>query len=129
MNIDGSTPTFSAPSYIVSYQLTSPPILHYTTLHYTICCEKDPKMSTTRYKDPIPEGVCVFTTLDEAAKIQQANPYAIFYPENNGHYAKDPDGTVVAVASDEMCEEIDRRNAELEAKIAAGEKLTDEYAV
>lgn len=85
-------------------------------------------MSTTRYKDPIPEGVCVFTTLDEAAKIQGANPYAIFYPVNNGHYAKNPDGTVVAVASDEMCEEIDRRNAELEAKIAAGEKLTDEYA-
>lgn len=86
-------------------------------------------MSTTRYKDPIPDGVCVFTTLDEAAQIQKANPHAIFYPENNGHYAKDPDGTVVAVASDEMCEEIDRRNAELEAKIAAGEKLTDEYAV
>ncbi|KAE8362718.1 hypothetical protein BDV27DRAFT_146727 [Aspergillus caelatus] len=69
-------------------------------------------MSTTRYKDPIPEGVCVFTTLDEAAKIQQANPYAIFYPENNGHYAKDPDGTVVAVASDEMFGSEDCRGRE-----------------
>ncbi|KAF7629389.1 hypothetical protein AFLA_013106 [Aspergillus flavus NRRL3357] len=59
-------------------------------------------MSTTRYKDPIPDGVCVFTTLDKAAQIQKANPHAIFYPENNGHYAKDPDGTVVAVASDEI---------------------------
>lgn len=103
------------------------PIIHFAP-NLCLCREKDPEMSTTRYKDPIPEGVCVFTTLDEAAKIQGANPYAIFYPVNNGHYAKNPDGTVVAVASDEMCEEIDRRNAELEAKIAAGEKLTDEYA-
>ncbi|BDD61317.1 hypothetical protein MAP00_006367 [Monascus purpureus] len=85
-------------------------------------------MSTARYKDPIPKGVYVFTTLDQAAKVQRENQYAIFYPENNGYYAKNPDGTVVGVASDEMCEEIDRRNAELEAKIAAGEKLTDEYA-
>ncbi|KAF5862095.1 hypothetical protein ETB97_012160 [Aspergillus alliaceus] len=72
--------------------------------------------------DPIPEGICVFTTLDEAAKIEKASPSAISYPENNGYYAKDPDGTVIAVASDEMCEVIDCRNAELEAKIAAGWK-------
>ncbi|KOC15361.1 hypothetical protein AFLA70_25g005561 [Aspergillus flavus AF70] len=97
--------------------------------NFSFYCGKAPKMSTTRYKDPIPKGVYVFTTLDEAIPIKKANPYAIFYPENNGHYAKDPDGTVVAIASDEMCEEIDRRNAELEAKITAGEKLTDEYAV
>ncbi|ODM20375.1 hypothetical protein SI65_03428 [Aspergillus cristatus] len=59
-------------------------------------------MSTTRYKDPIPEGICVFTTLDEAAKIQLANP----------------------TTTDEICEELDHRIAELDAKIAAGE-LTD----
>lgn len=114
----GRTSPLSSPLHIPHFSTTSAP-----------CREKGPKMSTTRYKDPIPDGVCVFTTLDKAAQIQKANPHAIFYPENNGHYAKDPDGTVVAVASDEMCEEIDRRNAELEAKIAAGEKLTDEYAV
>ncbi|KAE8395443.1 hypothetical protein BDV23DRAFT_178496 [Aspergillus alliaceus] len=73
-------------------------------------------MSTTHYKDPIPESIC-------------AIPSAISYPENNGYYAKDPDGTVIAVASDEICEVIDCRNAKLEAKIAAGEKLMDECAV
>ncbi|GAB1197700.1 hypothetical protein APSETT444_007003 [Aspergillus pseudonomiae] len=83
-------------------------------------------MSITRYKDPIPDGALIVTTLDGAAFVQKTFPHAIFYPENNGHYAKDPDGTVIAVASDALCEEIDRRNAELEAKIAAGEKLTDE---
>lgn len=86
-------------------------------------------MSTTRYKDPIPPGVHVFTTLDEAVTIQEENPQAVFYPVNNGQYAKNPDGTVVAVASDDVCDEIDRRNADLDAKIAAGEVLTDEYAV
>ncbi|KAL6237154.1 hypothetical protein BDW75DRAFT_204793 [Aspergillus navahoensis] len=78
----------------------SPPLLplHVIPFSHKFClyCEKGPKMSTTRYKDPVPAGVRVFTTLDEAAKIQGANPSAIFYPENNGHYAKDPDGTVVA---------------------------------
>ncbi|GAB1207214.1 hypothetical protein APSETT445_005927 [Aspergillus pseudonomiae] len=83
-------------------------------------------MSITRYKDPIPDGALIVTTLDGAAFVQKTFPHAIFYPENNGHYAKDPDGTVIAVASDALCEEIDRRNAELEAKIAAGEKLTDD---
>ncbi|KAE8366270.1 hypothetical protein BDV27DRAFT_156126 [Aspergillus caelatus] len=78
---------------------------------------------------PIPEDVCIFTTLHEAAKIQTADPYTIFYPENNGHYAKNSDRAVVTVALDGMCEEIDHRNTELEAKIATGEKLTDEYAV
>ena len=78
-------------------------------------------MSTTRYKDPIPEGVCIFTTLDEAAKIQLANPAASLYPVNNGHYVKNPDGTVIAVAADEICEELDHRIAELDARIAAGE--------
>ena len=81
-------------------------------------------MSITRYKDPIPEGVSVFTTLAEAAKIQLANPAASLYPFNDGHYIKDPDGTVIAVAADEICEELDHRIAELDAKIAAGE-LTD----
>ncbi|KNG89740.1 hypothetical protein ANOM_001970 [Aspergillus nomiae NRRL 13137] len=86
-------------------------------------------MSITRYKDPIPDGALIVTTLDGAAFVQKTFPHAIFYPENNGHYAKDPDGTVIAVASDALCEEIDRRNAELEAKIAAGEKLTDELVL
>lgn len=85
-------------------------------------------MSTTRYKDPIPEGVRLFTTLDEAAEIQMAHPAACLWPDNNGHYVKEPDGTVVAVAADEICEEIDRRLADLDTKIASGE-LTDEYAV
>lgn len=114
------------PSSYAVYHLFRPRSL---SLHLHQPLRRIPEMSTTRYKDPIPEGVCVFTTLDEAAKVQRENQYAIFYPENNGYYAKNPDGTVVGVASDEMCEEIDRRNAELEAKIAAGEKLTDEYAV
>ena len=97
------------------------PISHFVP---NLCSEKNPGMSTARYQDPIPEGVCVFTTLDEAAKIQLANPAASLYPVNNGHYIKNPNGTVIAVAADEICEELDRRTAELDAKIAAGE-LTD----
>jgi len=61
------------------------PITHFVP---NLCSEKNPGMSITRYKDPIPEGVCVFTTLDEAAKIQLADPTASLYPINNGHYIK-----------------------------------------
>lgn len=81
-------------------------------------------MSTTRYKDPVPEGISIFTTLDEAGKIQLENPYASLYPVNNGYYVKDPDGTVVAVAADEICDELDRRFAELDEAVASG-RLVD----
>ena len=97
------------------------PISHFVP---NLCSEKNPGMSTARYQDPIPEGVCVFPTLDEAAKIQLENPAASLYPVHNGHYIKNPDGAVIAVAADEICEELGRRTAELDAKIAAGE-LTD----
>ncbi|KAE8152039.1 hypothetical protein BDV25DRAFT_138303 [Aspergillus avenaceus] len=73
-------------------------------------------MSITRYKDPIPEGVPIISTLEEAVQLQLTNENCCFYPENNGHYAKILDGTVVGVASDEMIEEIDRREAEWEAR-------------
>ena len=116
-------PSFVVPS---SIDLSIPPL---PTISPSAVKKKSTMMSITRYKDPIPDGALIVTTLDGAAFVQKTFPHAIFYPENNGHYAKDPDGTVIAVASDALCEEIDRRNAELEAKIAAGEKLTDEYAV
>ncbi|KAE8414809.1 hypothetical protein BDV36DRAFT_298644 [Aspergillus pseudocaelatus] len=82
-------------------------------------------MSTTRYKDPIPEDVCIFTTLDEAAKIQTAHPYAIFYPENNGHYAKNLDGTVVAVASDEMFATTDAATTRFYIPLLKGATVVD----
>ena len=52
------------------------------------------------------------------------NPYASLYPVNNGYYVKDPDGTVVAVAADEICDELDRRFAELDEAVASG-RLVD----
>jgi hypothetical protein len=39
---------------------------------------------------------------------------------------EEPDGTVIAVASDEVCEYADRGEAEIEAMIASGELSDDE---
>jgi hypothetical protein len=83
-------------------------------------------MTTTRYKEPLPEGLPVLKNREEARDFQMANVNACMWPENGGHYFKNPDGTPLAVASDELCEYIDRGNAEVEAKIASGELSDNE---
>ncbi|KAH8705223.1 hypothetical protein BGW36DRAFT_367118 [Talaromyces proteolyticus] len=78
-------------------------------------------MSTTRYTIPVPEGIPIIATLEEVDKIVRDNPTVCLYDEDNGYYLKDDAGTAVAVASDELCEEFDKRMEDLNQKIASGE--------
>jgi hypothetical protein len=85
-----------------------------------------PVMATTRYKGPLPEGVPILKTVEEGRQFQAANVNACMWPDNGGYYMKNPDGTVIAVASDEVCEYADRGEAEIAAMIASGELSDDE---
>ncbi|KAJ5308776.1 hypothetical protein PENANT_c013G00607 [Penicillium antarcticum] len=78
-------------------------------------------MTTPRYKGPLPEFLPILKNYDEAREFQIANLDACMWPENGGHYFKDMDNKLLAVASDELCEYVDRGNAEIDAMIAAGE--------
>lgn len=97
----------------------NPSLLLITYFAPNVCirCEKGPKMSTTRYKDPIPEGVSAFTTLDEAAKIQRANPFSIPGVTVSTERILD---APFSMWHQTKCVEIDRRNAELGPKVAVG---------
>jgi hypothetical protein len=65
-------------------------------------------------------------TVEEDRQFKAANVNACMWPYNGDYYMKNPGGTVIAVASDEVCEYADRGEAEIEAMIASGELSDDE---
>ncbi|KAL4889820.1 hypothetical protein BDV59DRAFT_205006 [Aspergillus ambiguus] len=84
--------------------------------------------SSTALTSDIPSRTSEILTLGESSQFQAENPLSCLWPENNGYYVKNPDGTVLAVLSDDMCHEFDLRFQHLEEAERAG-TLTDEYAV
>ncbi|RAL02317.1 uncharacterized protein BO80DRAFT_463544 [Aspergillus ibericus CBS 121593] len=79
-------------------------------------------MSLTRYTAPIPEGAKVVETREQLNQAARQNPQTVLYDQDGGYMLKDEDGTVVAVAADSLCPELDQAVAEVEAK-QAQEKL------
>ncbi|OOF92430.1 hypothetical protein ASPCADRAFT_210290 [Aspergillus carbonarius ITEM 5010] len=75
-------------------------------------------MSLTRYTAPIPEGAKVVETREQLNQAARENPQTVLYDQDGGYMLKDEDGTVVAVAADSLCPELDQAVAEVEAKQA-----------
>lgn len=63
--------------------------------------------STTRYIVPIPESMVMLETRRELNEMAEQYPMSTVGTRNGGWYMLDHDGTVLAVASDSMCAELD----------------------
>ncbi|KAJ6183732.1 hypothetical protein N7519_005033 [Penicillium mononematosum] len=64
-------------------------------------------MLTTRYTVPIPESMNVLETRRELNEMAEHYPLSTVGARNGGWYILDHDGTVLAVATDSVCEELD----------------------
>ncbi|KAJ5842167.1 hypothetical protein N7534_011997 [Penicillium rubens] len=63
--------------------------------------------STTRYTVPIPESMDVLETRRELIEMAEQYPLCTVDARNGGWYILNYDGTVLAVATDSVCEELD----------------------
>lgn len=64
-------------------------------------------MSTTRYTVPVPEWTPILETRQELNDMAMQYPLGTVDDRNGGYYLLDHDATVLAVASDSLCEELD----------------------
>ncbi|KAJ5616028.1 hypothetical protein N7537_001142 [Penicillium hordei] len=64
-------------------------------------------MSTTRYTVPVPEFMPILETRQELNDMAMQFPLGTVDDRNGGYYLLDHDATVLAVASDSLCEELD----------------------
>jgi hypothetical protein len=64
-------------------------------------------MTTTRYTVPIPDETLVLETRKQLNDMADQYPMGTLDDRNGGYYLLDHDGTVLAVASDSLCEELD----------------------
>ncbi|RAH50051.1 uncharacterized protein BO95DRAFT_438786 [Aspergillus brunneoviolaceus CBS 621.78] len=77
-------------------------------------------MSLTRYSKPVPSGAIVAETREQLNQITFENQYTLLHEEDGGYMLKQTeDGTVVAVAGDALCAELDKVFADLDAREAA----------
>ncbi|KAF7164165.1 hypothetical protein CNMCM5623_008855 [Aspergillus felis] len=81
-------------------------------------------MATTRYTVPIPEGIPVLETRQQLNDMADQYPMGTVDDRNGGYYLLDHDGTVLAVTSDSLSEELDASMEEAR-KLHAG-NLDDE---
>ncbi|OQE63988.1 hypothetical protein PENNAL_c0232G04894 [Penicillium nalgiovense] len=63
--------------------------------------------STTRYTVPIPESMDVLETHRTLNEMAAQNPLSTVNARNGGWYILNHDGTVLAIATDSVCEELD----------------------
>ncbi|OQD85958.1 hypothetical protein PENSOL_c094G05289 [Penicillium solitum] len=64
-------------------------------------------MSTTRYTVPVPESTPILETRQQLNEMAMQFPLGTVDDRNGGYYLLDHDATVLAVASDSLCEELD----------------------
>jgi hypothetical protein len=64
-------------------------------------------MSTTRYNIPIPESLTILETRQELNDMAEKYSLGSLAGRNGGYYLLDHDATVLAIASDSLCEELD----------------------
>lgn len=64
-------------------------------------------MSTTRYNIPIPESLTILETRQELNDMARKYSLGSLADRNGGYYLLDHDATVLAIASDSLCEELD----------------------
>jgi hypothetical protein len=64
-------------------------------------------MATTRYTEPVPEGIPVLETRKQLNDMADQYPMGTLDDRNGGYYLLDHDGTILAVTSDSLCEELD----------------------
>jgi hypothetical protein len=63
--------------------------------------------STTRYTVPIPESMDVLETRRDLIEMTEQYPLSTVDARNGGWYILNSDGTVLAVATDSVCEDLD----------------------
>lgn len=68
--------------------------------------------SATRYVIPIPESMVVLETRRELNEMVEQYPMSTVDVRNGGWYIINHDGTVLAVASDSVCAELDASSEE-----------------
>ncbi|RAK81686.1 uncharacterized protein BO72DRAFT_444231 [Aspergillus fijiensis CBS 313.89] len=84
-------------------------------------------MSLTRYSKPVPSGAIVAETREQLNQITFENQYTLLHEEDGGYMLKQTeDGTVVAVAGDALCAELDKVFADLDAREAAEKNQEDQ---
>lgn len=64
-------------------------------------------MSTTRYTVPIAESTKVLNTRDQLNDMALQYPLGTLDDRGGGYYLLDHDATILAVASDPLCDELD----------------------
>ncbi|KAJ6180594.1 hypothetical protein N7519_011055 [Penicillium mononematosum] len=64
-------------------------------------------MSTTRYTVPIHESTQILETRKQLNDMAMQYPLGTLDDRNGGYYLLDHDNTVLAIASDSLCKELD----------------------
>ncbi|KAJ5783967.1 uncharacterized protein N7518_009644 [Penicillium psychrosexuale] len=83
-------------------------------------------MSTTRYTVPIHESIQILETREQLNNMAMQYPLGTMDDRNGGYYLLDHDDTVLAIASDPLCEELDAAIEEAERYRSAHPEIDDE---
>lgn len=87
-------------------------------------------MSTTRYAVAIPQSTIVLETRQQLNDMAKQHPLGTMDDRNGGYYLLDHDATVLAIASDSLCEELDssmkaaKRYHVIHPDVEEGESIT-----
>lgn len=75
-------------------------------------------MSVTRYTEPLPHGAVILETWEQVKQLAIANPFSGLEGDiGEAHFIMTDDGVILGVASDDLCEEIDAKIADIEMTI------------
>lgn len=83
-------------------------------------------MSTARYTVPIHESIQILETRQQLNDMARQYPLGTMDDRNGGYYLLDYDDTVLAIASDPLCEELDAAIEAAERYRSAHSEIDDE---
>ncbi|KAJ5944251.1 hypothetical protein N7516_004419 [Penicillium verrucosum] len=82
-------------------------------------------MSTTRYTAPVSESMPILETRQQLNDMAMQFPLGTLDDRNGGYYLLDHDATILAVASDSLCEELDAAMEAAERYLSSHPEIDD----
>jgi hypothetical protein len=104
---------------------STPPNLHmrsiFASLVYFPCFLSIMAEGLTRYQTAPPNNAIVVHNRQSLNDLVKVYPETILHSENGGYYLKNMDEEVIAVAGDDLCEELDGALASIDAMVSDDE--------
>ncbi|KAJ5659807.1 hypothetical protein N7507_006258 [Penicillium longicatenatum] len=86
-----------------------------TSLVQVLCFMNVMVDGLTRYQTSPPTDIVILHDRQSLNDYVKINPNGMLYAENGGYYLKDMEDVIVAIASDDLCNELDGAWASAEA--------------